>query len=638
MLQNIHDKAKGWVAYAIVGFIAIPFTLFGIGSYLGGSDSLIAAVVNDEEISVQQVQNNVAQRRQQLTQMFGGRLPPGFNDDGIKKQVLEQVITATLLRQSAKENGYRASNQEVFDNISEDPNFQKDGKFDVQTYELMLASQRRSKSEYERSRRDSLSLQQLPEALSNTAFFPVDEIKRYAMLQNQTRNVETFTLKKDDYKAEIKVNDDESKAYYDKNASRFMTLDMVKLSYIELKQSELEKVVEVTDDALKAYYDENADRYVDPVQRKVAHILVEINLKKDGKDAEKKAQEKANSLYKQIKDGTKTFEELAESDSDDKLSAKKSGVIGLIAEGDMGALFEKAAFSLSKDGITSPVKTEAGIEIIKVLEINEEKQRTLEEVKDNLEKSYRKEKAEKLFFDKSEKLQTLAFENESTLDVAADAIGEEVKTSDWVMKGAITAKDSLFSSPKLQAAAFGDEVLNGGKNSELLEIDTGTVAIIRLQEHQVPKQKPMADVSKDITGILTDQKLRKLLIEKGEQVLKEMKTSGDWAAVTAVGGSADKVEKLEKLKRTDKKLDRNILEKVFSMQKPEAGKKSVDNVILAAGDYVLIGLTSVTEGEAKVEKDLQDSFSRKLASREQEAMLKAMRENAEVVLYLKNIQ
>ena len=45
MLQNIHDKAKGWVAYLIVGFIAVPFALFGISSYLGGSGSLVAATV-----------------------------------------------------------------------------------------------------------------------------------------------------------------------------------------------------------------------------------------------------------------------------------------------------------------------------------------------------------------------------------------------------------------------------------------------------------------------------------------------------------------------------------------------------------------------------------------------------------------
>lgn len=36
MLQTIHDKAKGWIAYAIVGFISIPFALFGINSYMEG--------------------------------------------------------------------------------------------------------------------------------------------------------------------------------------------------------------------------------------------------------------------------------------------------------------------------------------------------------------------------------------------------------------------------------------------------------------------------------------------------------------------------------------------------------------------------------------------------------------------------
>jgi len=231
MLQEIHDKAKGWIAYAIVGFIAIPFTLFGISSYLGGSNSLVAAVVNDEEIPVQLVQNDVIEQRQKLTQMFGGKLPPGFSDEAIKKQAVEQIITNTLLRQTTRENGYRASNQEVYDYIASDPNFQKDGKFDVKTYERVLASQRRNKAGYERIVRDGLSVQQLPESLINTAFIPPQEIKRLSMLKNQTRDTETYTLKKDSFKDEVKVTDDEVKTYYDKNKSRFMTLDKVKLSY-----------------------------------------------------------------------------------------------------------------------------------------------------------------------------------------------------------------------------------------------------------------------------------------------------------------------------------------------------------------------------------------------------------------------
>jgi len=638
MLQEIHDKAKGWVAYAIVGFIAIPFTLFGISSYLGGSDSLVAAVVNGEEIPVQQVQNDVIAQRQRLTQMFGGKLPPGYSEEAIKKQVLEQIVTRTLLRQTAKANGYRASNQEVFDYIADDPSFQKDGKFDAKTYELVLASQRRNKAGYERIVRDGLSVQQLPDSLTETAFIPSNEVKRLAMLKNQTRDIESYTLKKDTFASDVKVTDDEIKAYYDKNASRFMTFDKVKLSYLQLKQDDLAKAVETPDEALQAYYDENADRYVVIGQRKVAHIVKKIDYKKDGENAEKKAQEKADAIYKQIKDGTKTFEELAKAESDDKFTAKKDGLIGMVAKGDMGALFEKTAFLLDKGGISAPVKTESGIEIIKVLDLTEDRQKTFDEVKDQVKAAYQSEEAEKLFVDQSDKLQTLAFENESSLDAAADAIGKEIQTSDWITKGAIGVKQTLFTSPKLLEAAFGDDVLNAGKNSEMLEINSGEVAVIRLQDHQPPKQKPLEEVSKDIAQILTNQKLRKLVLEKGEKVLKSLKETGSWAALKSVGGSEDKVEKHQGLKRSGSKLNPSIVEKAFSMQKPEAGKKVFDNIVLPAGDYVLIGLSAVKDGEAKEDKGIKDSFSRMLSSREQDAMLKALRDNAEVQLFLENIQ
>jgi len=638
MLQNIHDKAKGWVAYAIVGFIAIPFTLFGIGSYLGGSNSLVAATVNGEEIPVQQVQNEVLQQRQRLAQMFGGKLPPSFSDDAIKKQVLEGIIRTTLLRQEAEKNGYRVSNEEVYNAIAEVPSYQKDGVFDEETLERQLAMQRISKSNFIENVRQTLTNQQLSQGLSQTTFLPANDVTRFSMLQNQTRDAETYTLKADDYKSEVQVSDDEVKSYYDKNISRFMTLDKVKLSYLELKQADLAKTVEVTDTALKAYYEENADRYVEPEQRKVAHILVKIDYEKDGKDAETNAQAKIDALSKQIKDGSKTFEELASTDSDDKFSSKKAGEIGFIVRGDMGPLFEKAAFALGKGDISPPVKTEAGMEIIKVLDLADRKQKTFEDVKVAMESTYQAEKAEKLFQDKTDILQTLAFENESSLDVAADGIGGEVKTSDWIEKGIPSSKNPLFSSPKLISMAFSDEVLIAGKNSELIEIDNGTVVIIRLQEHQPPKQKTLADVSKQIVDILTSQKLRKLLIDKGEQVLKSLKETSSWSAVSSIGGSEDKVEKHEALKRTDNKIALTLRNKIFSMQKPSNGKKSFDNVILPAGDYVLIGLSGVKEGVAENNKAVEDNFTQMLAQREQDAMLKAMRKEAEVELFLENIQ
>ncbi len=639
MLQSINDKAKGWVAYLIVGFIAIPFTLFGIGSYLGGSDSLVAAVVNGEEIPVQEVQNSVVQQRQRLTQMFGGKLPPNFNDDTMKRQALEQIVSRTLIRQESAKHGYRASNQEVFDTIANIGAFQKDGKFDVATYEKLLVAQRRNKSDFEAEIRESISNQQFSQALSKAAFLPVNELTRYGKLENQTRSIESYTLKKEAFKPEIEVSEDELKSYYDTNASKYMTAEKVKVSYVELKQSHLAKDVSVSDEDLQVFYDENIGRYTDPEQRKLAHILIKIDDKaEDQIAAEQTALDRAQSLYDQIKSGSKTFEELATSSSDDAFSAKKSGEIGFVAKGDMGPLFEGIAFGLPVGDVSKPVKAEAGFEIVKVLELKEAKKKTFEQVKAEIEKVVRSEKSEKLFFDSSEKLQTLAFENDSSLDEAADSVGLKVQTSDWIVQGASSSKD-LLASPKLIAAAFNDQVINQGKNSDLLEIDSETVAVIRVNDHEKPKQKPLTQVSDSIKSVLTDQKLRKLLIKKGEETLKSLQDKGDWSVLTSLGGSADDIVKLDAVKRNDNKVVAALRNKIFSMQKPSDGKPSFDSTILPNGEYVLIGLSKVTDGESKVDDEaLQSRFAQMLGSREQSAMMKALREEAEVELFLDNIQ
>ncbi len=635
MLQNINDKAKGWVAYLIVGFIAVPFALFGISSYLGGGGSLVAATVNGEEIQVQEVQNLVLQQRQRMMQIFGGKLPPGFNEDTIKQQALDQVVNQALLRQEAENNGYRASNQEVYDTIANIPAFQKDGLFDPKTYELLLQSQRRSKNSFETEIRTSITNQQFSQSISKAAFLPVDQVTRYQALQNQQRDVETYTLKKADFESQVEVSADEIKAQYDANLSNYMTNDRVKVSYVLLDQSELAKTIPVEDDALQLFYDDNLSRYTDPEQRKVSHILVKVG---EEEGAEAKAEEKAKALYEEIKSGTKTFEDAAKTDSDDKLAAEKSGDLGLIARGEMGPLFENAAFSLEKGAMSEVVKTEAGFEILKVQDVVESKQKTFDEVKTEVEKLYRREEAEKLFLEQSDVLQTLAFENDSSLDGAADGVGAKVETSDWIQRGETPNPDKKYSSAKFIQAAYSEEVLNEGKNSELIEVSPTKVAVLRLQEHKVPEQKPLVDVEEQIKASLLSKKLRKLLIEKGESVLKSLSETGDWSALESIGASADNVDSNTDVKRTDTRLSKAVVDKLFSMDKPETGKKTFGNTILPDGDYVLIALKGVKDGATELDKNLQKSFTQMVASREQAAVLKALRESAEVELFPENIQ
>ena len=637
MLQTINDKAKGWVAYTIVGLIAVPFALFGISSYLdGGSGGLVAAKVNGEEIPVQQVQGIVLQQRQRLAQMFGGSLPPNMNEDVIKNQALEQVVNEVLLRQEAAKNGYRASNQEVYDTIAAIPAFQKNGQFDSQTYETLLVSQRRSKSEFERQIRDSISNQQFTQAVTNAAFIPQSLVAKYQGMQNQTRDVETFTLKGSDYESQVSVSADEIKKEFDTNAKNYMTSEKVMLSYVLLKQDDIAANLNTDEDTLKLVYQDNLSRYLDPEQRKLAHILVKII-----DDKKEEAKIKAQALYDQIKSGEKTFEELAVSASDDELAVAKNGEIGLIGQGEMGVQFDTAAFAptLLNGSMSEVVETEAGFEIIKVLDVVAAKTKSFEEVKPEVEALYKKEEAEKLFIEQADRLQTLAFENDSSLDEAADAVGMKVLTSDWIEKNSNFPPnpDNLLSSPKVVTAAFGDEVLNGGKNSELIEIDAKNVVVVRLQDHQLPKQKELKDVEADITKLLSANKLKALLVEKGDAALKTLSESGSWTSLESIGATEDKIQKNIGIKRNDTTLSGSVVSKIFSMQKPETGN-SFDKAILPNGDYVIVALSKVTDDTSEIDEQLQQSYSQSMASRERAAVIAALREKAEVELFTENIQ
>jgi len=113
MLQQIHDKAKGWVAYLIIFMISVPFALWGIQEYLGGGDKRVVATVNGDDITLQMAQNELLQQKQQLSQMFGGKLPNGFTDESLKTAAIENLVNRTLLRQEAEKHGYRASSKEI---------------------------------------------------------------------------------------------------------------------------------------------------------------------------------------------------------------------------------------------------------------------------------------------------------------------------------------------------------------------------------------------------------------------------------------------------------------------------------------------------------------------------------------------
>ncbi|MBU8566899.1 peptidylprolyl isomerase [Virgibacillus pantothenticus] len=140
--------------------------------------------------------------------------------------------------------------------------------------------------------------------------------------------------------------------------------NIIKISL--LQEEAIAEDVKIKEEELKQLYDRKN------TEVKAQHILVED---------EKTAKE----VKKKLDDG-KGFSDLAKEYSTDDGSAKKGGDLGYFSAGQMVPEFEDAAYSMKKNEISDPVKTQHGFHIIKVNDKREKEEKLgkFEDVKEDL--------------------------------------------------------------------------------------------------------------------------------------------------------------------------------------------------------------------------------------------------------------
>ena len=128
-----------------------------------------------------------------------------------------------------------------------------------------------------------------------------------------------------------------------------------------------------------------------PKQYHLAQIYIACPKGAD-KASEEKAQSKLDSVQKALKNGD--FNSVAKSQSEDAASAQRGGDLGSLGETQIQPEIRNAVTSLSKNGISDPIRMNDGWHIIRVLEVKETYTASLEEVKIPLTNELRKEKAQ----------------------------------------------------------------------------------------------------------------------------------------------------------------------------------------------------------------------------------------------------
>jgi peptidyl-prolyl cis-trans isomerase D len=622
MLQAIRDKTTGWITYVIIGLITVPFALFGVNSYLGGGEGTPPAVVNGQTITLQSFDTAYANYRRQLAQAFGGAIPEYIgSDDILKAQVLTQMIEQSALSQYADKKHYRVSDADLSKLIRSIESFQTDGKFNPEIYQAQVASTGYSTAGFEQEFRRSQAIEQLQTGISATAF-TVDSIKnQLTSLANQTRKVRVLT--RPTQSGFIDISEQEIEQYFDENTSRFMTREQVRIDYLELGLDAIKASIEITNEQLLNRYELTKDVYSSPEYRSASHILLTMDEDISSEDSDVLRQE-LSELRNQIEEGA-NFSELAKTYSQDPGSASSGGSLGEVERGMMVKPFEDTLFELKVGDLSEPVKSSFGWHLIRLDEVSGGETKSFDEVKSDLVDEMRNELAEGQIYDLSESLANLAYEQSDSLEPAAEELGLKLQTSDCFDA---SSGEGITSNSQIRNAAFSNEVLAQGLNSEAIELSDNRVIFLRVREQKPESQKMLAEVSNQIDMIIRQTKSRDEGAEVGKKALASLSVgkslddiASDWK-VTAVDPGF--------ISRNSPDIDGNLVRLVFSMNKPD-GEQFFEGFSHPDGSYSLIELSAVLSNDSEDDATKVNALTVAKSSAEYQAVLKLLTARAEVV-------
>ncbi len=595
MLQNIRERAQGWIAWTVIIFICATFALWGIHSYLNVTKNSAAknnavAKVNNNNIEQGQL-NTVYERMRQQEQM---QLGADYTNNPIietrlKKQALNQLIMSDILSQAAIKDGYRISDRQIDAAILKMPAFQIDGVFSKDRFQEILSSTLYTQEAFFADLYRALLISQVQSGFVESGFVLPSDIERAVRLVNQRRSLSYLIIPLTKFLQESPASEEAAMAFYRANQDKFAVPEQIKVAYLELSVPEISAKLQFDEPTLHQFYKDNLNAFTKPERWHVAHILVKVP--QDASRAQvEAAQEKINDLLDKINTG-QNFSGLAEKYSDDVLSAQQGGTLAWMNRGTLDPQFEQAVSGLKIGEVSTPIRTKYGFHLIKLLSTQRAEIQPFNKVKRQVQAALAQQKAEQILATESDKLSSLTYANPNTLSVAAQALNLPVKTTEFFTHDG--AREGMASNPKFVAASFSSDVMRNN-NSDVIPISGQKLVVLRIQERIPATTKPFQEVKDKILLQLKMKEAQKRAIELGQTILKEIKAGKNreqiaadyhlnWVTRQDVGRFASTVNPL-------------ILSETFRLAKPTADKISARGITLPGGGFSVLVVTEVHDG------------------------------------------
>ena len=521
MLGAIRKRSGGIVVKGLLGLLILSFAMWGIADVFSpsGSDQKLAKV-GDVEIQPDHVRKNFQREIDRLSRALGTRLTTEQAQMfGIGQSVVQQAVERTLYDLAAEDLGILASDVLVRNNIKNEPTFKNaDGDFERARFEKVLQSNRLTEANFVDLARGDLIRSMYLSIVNDVPLSPESMARALYSFRNEQRIAEIVTF---DYSAVTKIPEpDESDLvkFHKKNATTYTAPEYRKLTFISLTAREISKEIAVSDDSIVKAYEERLGDFSEPEKRNLSQIRFE----------DETTAKQAYSKLKKGGDFVTVAKELA------NMSAEATE-LGNMKKTELMPALAEAAFSITIDAFTVPLKSVLGWHILRLKEITPARQKSLAEATPDLKKQIATELAIDSLYKLANRLED-ALGGGANLEEAAQSLSLELTSQDKLDKTGRTPEGKLVNN--LPGGTFLEVAFStdNGEESFLTEAGDDGYFIVRVDSITEPALKSLESVRTNVTKAWFAQKRRQIAKQNGEKMIKSLNAGGDFNKLASAKG------------------------------------------------------------------------------------------------------
>jgi peptidyl-prolyl cis-trans isomerase D len=521
MLKVLRENVKylSWILWVVIAlFILAIFVDFGAGMRSPASPTASAAKVGGDTITRDDFDRTYRMLGQRYKQQYGEQM----TDQMLKQlqlplKALNQAVNDTILLAEARRAGFKASDEEVREQILQ--YFKDDqGRFIGQDrYAEALQRLQYTIPAFEDEIRREILMRKLEDSLLATIYVGDQEVEKSYREQVERAKIRYLALPRSRFAQAAEVPQAEVAAYYQAHRQEYKLPERRDVAYLLVEPFKLRNQVKVDDAEVKAYYDQHLSEFTQQEQVRARQILLLVNDKRT--DAE--AQRQLGAIRQRIEKGEE-FGAIARQVSEDTGSKPNGGDMGYFTRGRNIKEFEDAAFAAQPGKLVGPIKSPIGYHLLEVTDRRPGGPRLLAEVREQIRMQLTSQKSQQLAEEKARDLAKVVAAGKPKDATAFTALGKSaagVTAGDSGKFGQQEPVPGIGISQPFSGAAFA--LKNKGDVSEPVQVPRGW-AILYLEAIEPPHLAELSEVEPKVRQALAVLKQQQVAMDKLSQARKEL--------------------------------------------------------------------------------------------------------------------